>query len=139
MKNFLFFLVISLTSHYICHGQNNNGNLNRVQAAKMAYITTQLNLTPEEAQRFWPVYNAYNAEIKNARFSYYNDEIGYESKIVEIRKRYQEQFRVILNNDGRANKVFISENNFRDLLKAEMIRRQQVRRMNGGPMRQPRF
>jgi hypothetical protein len=33
------------------------------QAQKIAFLTTKLDLTPEEAQVFWPVYN----ELENAR------------------------------------------------------------------------
>jgi hypothetical protein len=32
----------------------------RVQALKVAFITKALNLTPDEAQKFWPVYNEYS-------------------------------------------------------------------------------
>ncbi|HEU4497456.1 MAG TPA: sensor of ECF-type sigma factor [Flavobacterium sp.] len=31
----------------------------RIKALKTAFITTELSLTPEEAAKFWPVYNAY--------------------------------------------------------------------------------
>ena len=31
----------------------------KVQAHKVAYFTDKLSLTPEEAQKFWPIYNAY--------------------------------------------------------------------------------
>ncbi|HNS29225.1 MAG TPA: hypothetical protein PKL52_01715 [Tenuifilaceae bacterium] len=31
----------------------------RVKAQKIAFFTEKLNLTPEEAQQFWPVYNEY--------------------------------------------------------------------------------
>lgn len=36
---------------------------NRFEADKVAFITTQLNLSPEQAQKFWPIYNKYNARI----------------------------------------------------------------------------
>lgn len=32
----------------------------KIKALKVAYITEQLNLTTEEAQKFWPVYNAFD-------------------------------------------------------------------------------
>jgi hypothetical protein len=139
MKKNLLFICFLFLYPYFCHAQNDNVNLNRVEAAKMAYITRQVGITPEEAQRFWPIYNNYSQEIRRARKDYQNDEVGYESRIVEIRKQYQEQFKSVLNNYGRVNKVFTSENNFRDLLRIEMARRQQMRRMNGGPMRQRGF
>ncbi len=34
----------------------------RIQAAKIGLITNRLNLTPEQAQPFWAIYNEYNAK-----------------------------------------------------------------------------
>src|SRR5688572_28403498 len=34
----------------------------KIKAMKIAYITEKVALTPEEAEKFWPVYNAYSAE-----------------------------------------------------------------------------
>lgn len=39
----------------------------RIEALKVSYITQQLNLTPEEAQAFWPVYNAFQDKLKAIR------------------------------------------------------------------------
>lgn len=38
-----------------------------IDAMKIAFITQQLSLTPEEAQQFWPVYNQYNEKIQALR------------------------------------------------------------------------
>lgn len=38
-----------------------------IKAQKSAYITTRINLTPEEAQRFWPVFNKYEEETDALR------------------------------------------------------------------------
>lgn len=34
-----------------------------IEAQRVAYITTQLELTPEESAEFWPVYNQYKTEM----------------------------------------------------------------------------
>lgn len=34
----------------------------RIKALKIAYLTEQLELTQEEAQKFWPVYNAFEEQ-----------------------------------------------------------------------------
>ena len=39
----------------------------RINAAKVAFFTQQLDLSVEEAQKFWPVYNEYNKEVEEAR------------------------------------------------------------------------
>ncbi len=36
----------------------------RLEAQKIAFITKGLDLSTEEAQKFWPVYNDYQAEMK---------------------------------------------------------------------------
>ncbi len=46
----------------------------RIKTLKVAFITEQLNLSREEAQLFWPVYNAH------------------EQKIADIRKKERQQF-----------------------------------------------
>jgi hypothetical protein len=39
----------------------------RVQALKVAFITKQLDLTPAEAEKFWPVYNEYQDKREAVR------------------------------------------------------------------------
>jgi len=36
----------------------------RIKALKTSYITNALNLTPKEAEQFWPVYNLYTQKIQ---------------------------------------------------------------------------
>ena len=35
----------------------------RIEALKTAYLTEQLELTSKEAQKFWPIYNAYSERL----------------------------------------------------------------------------
>ena len=42
----------------------------RLESLKIAYITEELELTPEESQKFWPVYNAYMDDLSELRKSY---------------------------------------------------------------------
>ena len=106
-----------------CSAQD--GGDDRIEAVKMAYITKELNLTPDEAQRFWPVYNNYMNEIKTANDNNANDEIKREETIVNIRKKYKIEFKKILVSDTRVNKVYVVERNYRDLLRKELQKRQQ--------------
>lgn len=36
-----------------------NANLEKLSAYKIGFLTRRLNLTPKEAEKFWPVYNEY--------------------------------------------------------------------------------
>jgi len=39
----------------------------QIKALKVAYITDELNLTPDEATKFWPLYNAYEDKQRELR------------------------------------------------------------------------
>ncbi len=41
--------------------------LERIEAARVAYLTEKLSLTSEQAQRFWPVYNEYTDKRRSLR------------------------------------------------------------------------
>ncbi len=48
--------------------RNERASSERVEAQKIAFFTNKLDLTPEEAQVFWPVYNEYakaKKQLKN--------------------------------------------------------------------------
>ncbi|HEY5747188.1 MAG TPA: hypothetical protein VIU12_13990 [Chryseolinea sp.] len=40
---------------------------NKIQAARVAYITDQLQLTPQEAEKFWPIYREFAERRKALR------------------------------------------------------------------------
>lgn len=129
MKNFYVLFVFLICAPYICWSQQNDADGDRVESIKVAYITKELNLTPDEAKNFWPVYNNYVDEIKQARNQYPDDEVRFEQQVVEIRKKYQGNFQRVLGNDKqRVNKFFVSDKNFRDKLRNEQIKRIQNKR-----------
>ncbi|WP_412476124.1 sensor of ECF-type sigma factor [Flavobacterium sp. TBRC 19031] len=54
----------------------------QIKAMKVAYITNELSLTPEEAAKFWPLYNAFEDkqhEIRAQKLKGYLDRIDDES------------------------------------------------------------
>jgi len=58
-------LIVSLC--FIClfataFSQSHEEKKERINALKIAFITEHLNLTESEAQKFWPIYNAYELE-----------------------------------------------------------------------------
>lgn len=42
----------------------------RVKAERVAYITSQLHMTPQESAAFWPVYDEYSVEQKKVKKAY---------------------------------------------------------------------
>lgn len=70
MKRTLTFLLAAAIS-FSCFAQgdkkdDNTSYRDKVLAAKIAYFTSEIGLTPEEAQVFWPLYNKYWGETQNA-------------------------------------------------------------------------
>ncbi|MBS1747857.1 MAG: hypothetical protein JST21_16970 [Bacteroidetes bacterium] len=120
----IYALLLFLSFHsYICFAQQTGDEEeNKVEMVKMAYMTKELNLTPQEAQNFWPVYNNYQNELKQARSKYPNDEVAFEKKAVEIKERYQGNFKKVLGNQ-RANKVYTSDKQFNNTLRNELNNR----------------
>lgn len=58
---FLFAVALQLS----LHAQTNDRPLEeRIEAQRVAFITQRVNLTPEEAQAFWPIYNEYRDKEK---------------------------------------------------------------------------
>lgn len=53
-------LIMATIIPVIASGQNPNRE--RLNAYKIAFFTKRLNLTPQEAEKFWPVYNGYQEE-----------------------------------------------------------------------------
>ena len=44
--------------------QGNGNKGDKIEALRIAFISQQLNLTPQEAQKFWPVYNQFRGDMK---------------------------------------------------------------------------
>ncbi|CAM3859291.1 MULTISPECIES: sensor of ECF-type sigma factor [Flavobacterium] len=58
MKTKLTILLLFIFS--ITFSQGFREKKEKIKAIKIAYITEQLNLTTDEAQKFWPVYNTFD-------------------------------------------------------------------------------
>jgi hypothetical protein len=63
----LTILFISFSISGLAQGGNKEERNERVQAAKVSFITTKLDLNTTQAQQFWPMYNEYEAEKKKIR------------------------------------------------------------------------
>ena len=103
--------------------QKQEFNRSNIEALKVAYITRQLNLTPEEAQKFWPVHNIYFEELKKARKENMNNELVFEEKALTVRKKYSLEFKKVLVSDERVNKVFTSDRDFNNEIRKELKNR----------------
>ncbi|MBL0342817.1 MAG: hypothetical protein IPP71_19160 [Bacteroidetes bacterium] len=121
-----------------------------IEAMKIGFITKKLNLTPEEAQSFWPVYNVYQEEVEKLRdnrrkemkaardeFDTMEDkeveklveaEIAFRQSELDILKKYHPQFKKSLPIKKVA-KLYRAEDDF----KRELIQKIQNQRDGGRP------
>lgn len=114
MKKYLLLILVLFGSLSFAVAQNARSE--KIQALKVAFITQKLNLTSAEAEKFWPVYNQYENEIKSLRANNRNgDVIDNEEKLLDIRKKYRPQFERIVG-PARMNDLFTAERDFRKIL-----------------------
>jgi hypothetical protein len=118
MKKYLLITLFFLSGLTLLKAQDDPEENSKIEALKIAYISKKLELSPEEAQKFWPVYNQYFKELRQVikdRKGPDGDIIEEEQKVIDIRKKYKEQFiRVI--GQPRMNKLFHAERDFRKIL-----------------------
>ena len=100
-----------------------------IESMKTAFIIQRLEMTPEESQKFWPIYNLYAAEVRQSYVVYRsnNNEIQLDESLLAIKKKYSVEFLKALS-PGKINDFFRAEKDFYALLQKEQQRRQMQRR-----------
>ena len=105
-------------------GENRSADLRKIQAMEMAFITKELNLNPDEAQKFWPIFNMYRNDMRGiALDKNSSDRLEKQQKLLDIKKKYRDDFTKVMTQD-RANKVFGAEDEFKSLVRREFQKRQ---------------
>lgn len=114
----------------------------RIQALRIAFISQRLNLSPDEAQKFWPVYNQFHSEMKTLRQNFRMDSPGqpltaeqqldFEQKKLDLKKKYKTQFENVLGKE-KLNILYGLEEEFKKKLQELREQRQQQRGTNPGP------
>ncbi len=118
---------------------DNTAGMQKIQSIKSDYLSENMHLTNDEADKFWPVYNQYQKELdlvlhqkrqnmlnsqKNPQ-DIVNDNLEYDSKILTIKKHYNDEFSRILPSDKLMH-FYKSERLFNE----EMIQRLKNKRNN---------
>ena len=63
MKKLLCIALLCLS--FVAHSQKDRHE--RIKALKVPFLTEKLELTPAEAEKFWPIYNSYDKRMHNLR------------------------------------------------------------------------
>ena len=107
----------------------------KVREAKVQLIKERLKMTPQQDEKFWPVYNRYQGELRVLRryyadqfkkdrsnprdkaeaIEYVSNNLEYQQKVVEIKKKYANQFKKVISAQQLAN-FYQAEKDFKRLL-----------------------
>ncbi len=128
MKKFILILIVIAGNFSAIKAQDENGTkAERIEALKIAFITQKLQLTPDEAQKFWPVYNQYQNDIRSLQLDYKNGPaLENEEKLLDIRKKYATSFEKVIGPQ-KLNRLFNAERDFRTILIRRLQNRNQQR------------
>jgi hypothetical protein len=108
----------------------------RIERVKESYIGMRLKLTPEQAKAFWPVYRQYIQEQTAVRIAkrinsskdspdgtqQIDNELKYETELVNIRKHYRDEFLKILPPE-KVSELYKSEREFNDEIVRQLTER----------------
>ena len=130
MKNKIFLSILGLCIMSIIHAQdpredkmqNRERMREKIEAQRIAYITSKLDLNADESVKFWPVYNEYTKKRMELRKSrrdlrdqeemneqdskkYVEQQIEIQEKDLALKKIYYEKFSSILSSQKLAKLV----------------------------------
>lgn len=137
MKKVLTLMSLSIFFSWSLSAQKPSESREKIKALKIAYLTEQLNLTPQEAEKFWPIYNAHDEEHNSLR---YKTRLAYK-KAIEQNKSVdniseKEAQKIILLKLETDKKIYESQSKFiakvKKVLSYKKIMKLQVAEMEFG-------
>lgn len=127
----------------LAHKKCDKGWKEKMQSEKIAFLTMELDITPEEAQSFWPVYNrvekdkdaAFEKVIQTYKALNSAIEAGNSSDISKCLDEYLQAQEKMREEEGKAaeeyRKVLPVEKVARLYVAEEKFRRQHIRKLHG--------
>lgn len=88
-------LLLFISRPALCQDQSHDERWEKIKAEKVAFLTTQLALTPAEAEKFWPVYN----EMEQQRWNAQRARRELENKVSEAEESLSENEIIKLTRD----------------------------------------
>ena len=94
-------------------GPRGGGKGEKIEALYVAFITHELNLSEEDAQKFWPVHAQYDADLKALKMDM--PELDRQQAVLNIKKKYQDKFIKVLGRE-RTDEFYRKDAEFRKRL-----------------------
>jgi hypothetical protein len=95
----------------------------QLESFKIQFITKKLNLTPEEAEKFWPIYNEQKDATRKLMQERKEDEIALQEAMLVIRKKYKKDLTPVLKSEDRINLALKVDRELLNKMRNEMMRR----------------
>ncbi len=108
-----------------------------LESLRVAFISRQLELTPEEAQKFWPVYNSYQGDLRKImqeQREKKGSELDLEERVLNLRKRYKPEFTKTVSEE-KFDRLMKAERTWGEMLRKEIQRRREAGERPPGMMR----
>jgi|SRR5690606_11915192 len=128
MKRLLTTCCFVLFSCLSIFAQKDSDRFQKIEVAKIAYITKKLDLSPQEAEKFFPLYNQYRNEIRQIMHKKrsedglkrsYRNELDFDAEILACKKKYREKFKTAIPA-SKSSRFFEVEREFREQLFKEL-------------------
>jgi hypothetical protein len=128
MKKIILLTLLFLNFSYFCYSQDDR--LRKAEEIQKGYLTKELELTPEELQKFWPVFTEYKGEVRKAHNDNRGNVVATNKEIVKVQEKYEKIFKDrVFADPKRVGKVFEADQKFRQILRKELDNRNKG---NGG-------
>jgi len=95
----------------------------KLELFKIQFITKKLDLTPAEAEKFWPVYNEQKDASQDLMQEKKEDEIEFQEAMLVIRKKFKKDLMPILKTEERVNLALKVDRELLNKMRNEMNRR----------------
>lgn len=143
MKVFFSCFVVLVLSAVAAYAQPGKPAMQRIHAAKMAYITDMMQLSEDQSAKFIPVYKEYEKEQRDLRLPYlkkYNispeddmaahlqieDDLDYQQQVIELKRKYNDRFLKIIT-PKQLSDMYAGERAFRQVLIHRLQQRKGMR------------
>ena len=109
MKKLLLICLLALPIVNNLTAQQERGRYERIKTYKIAYLTQRLDLSPKEAQKFWPLYNEFEKNFFDIRVTSMQDQkrkIRESGGIVSLsEKDANEYISFMLDNESKITQL----------------------------------
>jgi hypothetical protein len=95
----------------------------RLESFRIQFITKKLDLSPAEAEKFWPVYNEQREASHKLMQAKKEDEIEFQEAMLVIRKKFKKDLVPILKTEERVNLALKVDRALLNKMRNEMMRR----------------